>query len=271
MKKNYLSLEEELELGRIIKAYVNGDKSLKEEAFKAHDLLFEMNKDNVYSQISKFRKIYNIWSYEYEDAIQDGLLELSKRIWEYDPDFNCKCYTRIHHWVHKALQMGWCRDRSMPISTTVVYQNYKINKTKEDMEEKLGREVTLEELSKELDIPIYRIDLVNSITSTPISLDHEIAEDKDNSFIHLIEDPNVKIEKESVNKFVVEQIFEKLTPKEQDIIKVVFGFEYIDLNQKYGIYKKSEIRKLAKRIIEKTKFLCKRDGLTNEIILPDIR
>src|SRR5260370_6463101 len=95
----------------------------------------------------------------------------------------------------------------------------------------LGREPTSEEIAMRMYIPVDRVRKILKIAQLPISLETPIGEEEDSHLGDFIEDKVVfSPSDEVINLRLKEQIasvLKTLTPREEKIIKIRFGLEYV--------------------------------------------
>ena len=127
----------------------------------------------VYSIIRKYS--YN--ESDLEDLYQVGMMALQKASEKYNPnagtDFSTYAYLYIKGEVLKSIR----ENKSIKISKDYIQLNKLINKTKEYLQQKYMREVSINELSEFLEIPIEKINSVIISCENVKSMDYEYAED----------------------------------------------------------------------------------------------
>jgi RNA polymerase primary sigma factor len=100
--------------------------------------------------------------------------------------------------------------------------------------QELGREPTAEELAKRLDMSIEKVRQTRKIAQTPISFETPIGDQEDAHLGDFIEDKALVSPSEAAIglslKETMASMLKKLTPREERIIRMRFGFE--DGNQR---------------------------------------
>jgi RNA polymerase primary sigma factor len=105
----------------------------------------------------------------------------------------------------------------------------KLIRTSRQLVQELGREPTLAEVGKRMDIPAAKVSRVRQIMQVPISLETPIGEEGDAHLGDFIEDRNVvSPAKGAINVNLKEQtgqVLRTLTPREEKIMRMRFGLE----------------------------------------------
>ncbi|MDM8129493.1 sigma-70 family RNA polymerase sigma factor, partial [Paraclostridium benzoelyticum] len=133
-RKGLLSHEETL---RLIQLVQNGDEEAKE-------ILIESNLGLVRSVVSKFLNI----GYERDDLFQLGSIGLIKSIYKFDPKFNVKFSTYAVPMILGEIKRYLRDDGMIKVSRSLKQVAIKAKTQTEVLTKKLGREPTIDELSK---------------------------------------------------------------------------------------------------------------------------
>ncbi len=93
----------------------------------------------------------------------------------------------------------------------------------------LGREPTPDELARELDMPVEKVQEVQKYGREPISLHTPLGEDGDSEFGDLIEDTDAIAPSDAVAFSLLQeqfrQVLETLSPREAGVIKMRYGWK----------------------------------------------
>ena len=135
----------------------------------------------------------------------------------------------------------------------------KILKTKEEMTKQLGREVSIEEISKELDIPTYDAVTALEAMRNPVSIFEPIYSDGGDT-IYLydqIEDKRLRKQDLDVNLAITNAI-DNLEQREKYIIdqRYIIGKTQMELAEELGI-SQAQISRLEKNAITTLKKVLK--------------
>ena len=105
----------------------------------------------------------------------------------------------------------------------------KLTKCTRQLVQELGREPTSEELAKRLNMTIEKVRQTRKIAQTPISFETPIGEEEDSHLGDFIEDKDVVSPSDAAISLSLREtmasMLKKLTPREERIIRMRFGFE----------------------------------------------
>lgn len=258
--KPILSAEEELYLAREMK---NGDK-------KAKDELIERNLKLVVSIAKK----YIGRGVPFLDLIQDGNLGLIKAIDMFEPDKGYKLSTYATWWIRQFITRGiFNNGRTIRVPVHFHERLVKYRKVTDELEGRLGREPTIEEIAKELGTSLDFIKEIYNVRNDSISINTFIGEDEDSELEYYIADEKVSIEKDYEMKELkqkVEELIEStnLSERERSVIKLRFGIDQPgdtahtleEIGKKFDVSREM-IRQIEKRALKKLRFARKVKGL----------
>src|SRR2546429_3570230 len=95
--------------------------------------------------------------------------------------------------------------------------------------QELGRERPLDELARELEMPVERVSEIIRIAPEPLSLETPIGEEEDSHLADFIEDHEIVSPAEAANNMIlrekIEEALDQLTPRERDVLIMRFGLE----------------------------------------------
>ncbi len=173
----------------------------------------------VYSIIHRYTK-----SFDKDDLYQVGMLGLLHASKNFDPTReNIKFSTYAYYYILGEVKKYIRENRSIKVSKEIIQLNQKIEKTKSLMQQKLGREPTLTEISLFLEIDEEKLRDALMANEEIKSLDYETEEEQDlYNFI--------KVQDQGMNADILdlrEQIH-NLSEEEQ---RLIFARYYEDLTQ----------------------------------------
>lgn len=212
-----LSPEQELYLAKKIK---DGDPTAK-------DKLIESNLRLV---ASIARKYIGKSSLSFLDLVQEGNIGLTKAVDKYDYTKGYKFSTYATYWIKQAISRA-IADQSRTIRTPVhvVEALSKINKARTDLSQSLGREPSLDEISKETGIPIDKISLYTSAAKNPLSIDKPLTEDDEADMTDILPDNNQLTPAQIVAKNTIKEsvfdVLDTLSQREKRVITLRYGLE----------------------------------------------
>lgn len=205
-KRILLSHEETLAL--IDKAQ-QGDEEAKET-------LIANNLGLVRSVVSKFLNI----GYDRDDLFQLGSIGLMKAIYKFDSKFNVKFSTYAVPMILGEIKRYLRDDGMVKVSRSLKQIAIKAKSQSEILTKKLGREPSIEEIAKELDVE--KEDLVMAMESNfSVEYLHSVIHEEEGSPICLIDKISLKGESEEekvIDNLLLKEVLGKLEKRERQII-----------------------------------------------------
>lgn len=227
--------------------------ALMEQAHKgdkaAREMLVEENMGLVFTVVRRFRGR----GCEMEDLIQLGSIGLLKAIDKFDPAYEVKFSTYAVPLIAGEIRRFLRDDGMIKVSRSLKEEAALICGRKEELELKLGREPSLQELEEALGIPREEMMLAMEAASEVDSIYRPIYQ-KDGSAVLLMDKiEEKKNENEKVlNHMLLEQLLGRLEKEERCLIDLRYFHDktQVETARELGI-SQVQVSRLEKRLLQK--------------------
>jgi RNA polymerase primary sigma factor len=268
-----LTAEEELDLAiRIEKGDKAGEEKIKltgrQNAAKRHKLEIIIQDGQLAREhlikantrlVVSIAKRYMGNGVAFLDLIQEGNLGLMKAVKKYDYTRGFRFSTYATWWIRQTISRA-ISDQARTIRVPVhmidrIRQLYKANR---ELEQKLGRQPTIEELAEKVELPIHRVQWIMKVSWLPLSLESPVGDEDGSELGHFIKDdvsPSpMQSAYQSMLKDKMEEILSTLSPREARILRLRFGLDdgtsytLEEVGQKFGLTRE-RIRQIEGRAL----------------------
>ncbi|KAB2645892.1 MAG: sigma-70 family RNA polymerase sigma factor [Verrucomicrobiota bacterium] len=216
-KTPLLKIEEELKLAARIR---KGDESARQHMISANLRL-----------VVRIALDYKDFGLPLQDLISEGNIGLIKAVDRYDPSKGGKLSTYASWWIKQSIQRALAnQSKTIRLPVHAVAKISQIRKTARALTEKLGHEVTDEELAAELRMPLEKLIHLRSVAVHPASLDAPLGESADASLLgDIVRDEGASSPSEALGSKNVSsdlaRAVNSLGEREAMIIRMRFGLD----------------------------------------------
>lgn len=185
------------------------------------DRLIRDNNGLIWSIVKRFMNR----GYEVEDLYQIGCIGFIKSIKRFDTNFEVKLSTYSVPYILGEIKRFIRDDGPIKVSRSIKELNVKINELKKHYLIKTGREISIEEICKELEIEKEDAIIAMESTNTVESIEGAATqENKDGKQLTIIDKISTGKNEEEIitNQIVIRQLINELQDRDKEIILLRF-------------------------------------------------
>ncbi len=207
--------------------------------------IVENNSRLIWSIVKRFKNN----KYETDDLFQIGAMGLVKSIKRFDNQYNVKLSTFAVPYIIGEIKKYLRDDGMVKVSRSLKELNIKIEMLRKQYE-KLGKELSINEIEKELKESKENILLALEANKEIKSIDEEFEDSNENILFNKVKVESY--EEDTIKKIILKQELEKLDEKERNIIilRYFYNKTQSQIASQYGI-SQVQVSRIEKRVLLK--------------------